>query len=102
MTSLLTTGPAATDSSGNGALGGIVLMLGLAIAIGLYFLPTAIAVMRGHHQLGAIIAINTFLGCLLVGWVVALAMALSAKREPTVHQTIYQQPPQHPGPGYPR
>lgn len=40
-----------------------------------------------HHQTGTIAVINISLGWLLIGWVVALAMALSAKqRHPGIEQ----------------
>lgn len=58
----------------------LVILAGLAI----YFLPTIIAFWRGHHQRGAVLAINLFLGWTLLGWVVALAMAMSAHRQPQV------------------
>lgn len=64
----------------------IVLTFAVLAGVALYFVPTMIAVGRKHHQLMPIVAINFFLGWLLIGWVVALAMSLSARREPTVVQ----------------
>ena len=61
----------------SGDLGVIVFLL---IATALYFLPTIVAVVRSHHQVGAIIVIDVLLGWTLIGWVVALAMAFSAVR----------------------
>lgn len=74
---LLSTIPLVT---GTGA--SLALLAGLLVATALYFAPSAIAIVRGHHQVGAIIAVNAFLGWSLIGWVVALAMALSAMRQP--------------------
>ena len=54
----------------------ILLFLGA-----LYFLPTIAAYSRSHHQAGAILVINLFLGWTLIGWVIALAMAASAVRK---------------------
>ena len=71
----------------------LLFLLGVVIFFAIYVLPSAIAALRGHPQVRAIIAINLFVGWFLVGWVVALAMALSAKPQPVVHQTIYQPPP---------
>jgi hypothetical protein len=85
--------PYSQPSSGESAVAVIFFLVGAAVLFVLYFVPSGIAIMRGHHQVGAIIAINVFLGCFLVGWVVALAMALSSKQRPVVHQTIYQPPP---------
>jgi hypothetical protein len=53
-------------------------MEGLFILAAVYFIPTIVAVTRSHHQKGAIIVINVFLGWSLIGWVIALAMACSA------------------------
>lgn len=64
----------------------IVLTIAVLAGVALYFVPTMVAVARKHHQLMPIVAINLFLGWLVIGWVVALAMSLSARREPTVVQ----------------
>lgn len=57
----------------------LIFITGLVCCL-IYFAPTAIAAMRQHHQIGVVIAVNVFLGWTLVGWVVALAFALSAQR----------------------
>ena len=67
---------------GAGAAGLIVLLLLLVIGLVLYFLPTMIASLRSHHQLGAIIVVNLF-GWTFIGWVISLAWAVSATRNPT-------------------
>ncbi len=59
----------------------ITLMVFLA-----YFVPVLVAWSRGHHQIGPIAVINTFLGWTFIGWVVALAMACSAVRPREVPQ----------------
>jgi hypothetical protein len=48
----------------------------LLLIVALYFLPTIIALVRGASSKGSIIVINLFLGWTLIGWVVALAMAV--------------------------
>ena len=53
--------------------------IGILILIGLYFLPTIVAASRKVVNLGSIVVINVFLGWTLVGWVVALAMAVRTK-----------------------
>lgn len=58
------------SSSGGGAAA-VLLIVG----IGLYFLPTIVAVARKVTNQGSILVINFFLGWTFVGWVVALAMA---------------------------
>jgi hypothetical protein len=55
-------------------------VLGLLVAV--YFAPCLIAGIRNHHQSGSILVINLFLGWTFIGWVVALAMACSAVRQP--------------------
>jgi hypothetical protein len=54
----------------------IVGSLFAAIAvIGLYFLPTIVAVTRKVTNQGSVAVINFFLGWTFIGWVVAFAMA---------------------------
>jgi hypothetical protein len=48
----------------------------LGILVGIYFLPTIIAAHRKVPSVWSIAVINGFLGWTLVGWVVALAMAV--------------------------
>jgi hypothetical protein len=91
------------------AAGDLVFKVVMVLAFLFYFTPALIAAFRGHHQVGAIVAVNLLLGWLLIPWVVALAMALSAKREPAVVQNFMPaaypaQPyvPQHAAPQLPR
>lgn len=53
---------------------GLVVLVVLAA---LYFLPFLIATQRKHHQQNSILILNFFLGWTFLGWVVALAMAVS-------------------------
>jgi len=59
---------------------GIVLLWVLLIAAHIatlgYFVPMHVAIQRRVQQQGPIIVINVLLGWTLVGWVVALAMAV--------------------------
>jgi hypothetical protein len=66
-------------ASSSGAGGAAVLLL-VIIAIGAYFLPTIVAVVRKVTNQGSVAVINFFLGWTLVGWVVALAMACRTSR----------------------
>jgi hypothetical protein len=61
-------------ASSNGSGGGAVIF-GIIVLIGLYFLPTIVAVVRKVANQGSVAVINCFLGWTLVGWVVALSMA---------------------------
>lgn len=60
------------SSSGGGAA---VTLLVVIVGIGLYFLPTIVAVTRKVTNQGSVFVINFFLGWTFVGWVVSLAMA---------------------------
>ncbi len=51
-----------------------MVIIGLVV----YFIPTAIAAGRSHPNSGTIFVINFFLGWICIGWIVALAMSLSA------------------------
>ena len=52
----------------------------LVILIGLYFMPTVIAVVRRHHNCNSIAVLNLVAGWTLIGWVVALVWSVSAAR----------------------
>jgi hypothetical protein len=59
-------------ASSSGGVGAVFLLI---VAIGLYFLPTIVAVTRKVTNTGSVAVINFFLGWTMIGWVVALAMA---------------------------
>ena len=52
----------------------------ITLASVLYFLPSVIAARRHHHNAGAIVVLNLFLGWTFLGWVLALVWSVSAKR----------------------
>jgi len=54
-------------------LGGVIIIL---IFVGLYFIPTIVAMTRKVTNVGSVFVINLLLGWTLVGWAVALAMAV--------------------------
>ena len=92
-----------TDSGGGGAVVVVLLLL-----LGLYFLPTVVALLRKAPDRGTVIVINLFLGWTLVGWVSALAIASRSRIEPIIipPSTIVVPPwpqgmPVHPQPGPP-
>ncbi len=77
---------------GNDGSGAVALLGGLLVLLflgALYLTPTLIALIRKHHQIGAVAAINILLGWTFLGWVVALAMSLSAKRSPASQVNVY-------------
>lgn len=55
----------------------------LVIIVGVYFAPTMVAADRKVPNFWSIAAVNFFLGWTLVGWVVALALALRDRPKPT-------------------
>lgn len=73
---------------------GFLIFLFVLVFIAMYFLPTIVAVRRGR-QVGPVAVINVFFGWSLIGWVVAISMALSDKGSgggaPVVNQTIVMQ-----------
>src|ERR1700674_3627300 len=44
----------------------------LIVAVLLYFLPTVVALIRGHLSALAVFLLNLFLGWTLIGWIIAL------------------------------
>ena len=57
----------------SGIIGIIVFILSLVV----YFLPTIIALTRGHRNALAIFLLNFFLGWTFIGWVVALVWSVT-------------------------
>ncbi len=53
----------------------LVLIVGL-VGVAAYFLPTIIGASRHVVNIGSVFAINLLLGWTLIGWAVALALAL--------------------------
>lgn len=46
----------------------------------LYFLPWLIALVRGHHNAGAIFLLNLLLGWTVIGWLVAFIWSFTSVR----------------------
>jgi hypothetical protein len=53
-----------------------VIVILVLLAAALYMLPWLIASRRGVPNVGSVFVVNFFLGWSLIGWVVALAMAV--------------------------
>lgn len=75
---LLAVFAAPAPAEGAGALLGLLCLLGVGILA--YFIPTEIAVLRGHPNGLAIFVLNLLLGGTGVGWIVALVWSLTAIR----------------------
>jgi hypothetical protein len=56
-------------------------LLALALAVFLYFLPTAVAGLRSTRHGGAIFVFNLLLGWTFLFWVIALVWALADSRD---------------------
>ncbi|MEM7061388.1 MAG: superinfection immunity protein [Pseudomonadota bacterium] len=63
----------------------------ICLLIFAYFLPSFVAVARGHQNNTAIAVLNIFLGWTFLGWVCALVWAFTE-----VHKTPSESAPQHP------
>ena len=59
---------------------GWVVLSVILIGLDLYFLPTLLAVTRRSSTAAAAIVVDVFLGWSVIGWVVALALAVSDSR----------------------
>jgi hypothetical protein len=81
----------AANAAGRAALGVVLL-----IVFVIYFIPTAIAIIRKNRQTPAVIAVNFFLGWTLLGWVGALVWALAGPQESA------SRPGMQPPAGYPQ
>ena len=46
----------------------------------IYFLPSVLAILRGHQSWWAIVALNLLLGWTMIGWIGALIWSLTAPR----------------------
>jgi hypothetical protein len=55
----------------------------LIVSFVLYFLPTMIAVARGHRNALPIFILNLFLGWTFLGWIVALVWCFTAQDKNT-------------------
>jgi hypothetical protein len=52
----------------------------LIVSLLIYFIPTFVARSRRHHNYGAIVALNIFLGWTFIGWVASLVWALTGTK----------------------
>ena len=59
------------------AVEGVVLWVVLAI---MYFVPSIVAFFRKHRNRWSVFVVNFFLGWSVIGWIVALALAVSSAR----------------------
>lgn len=60
----------------------VSFMLGLIVSLGLFLLPTIIALRRRVANRWVVVVINLLLGATGIGWVVALAMSVRTSTLP--------------------
>jgi hypothetical protein len=72
-------------------------MAGL-VGVGLYFLPSLIAVARHTHNSTGIFLLNLFLGWTRIGWIIALIIALCSSPYPRYCHYYYPPPGPYPPP----
>ena len=65
-----------------------------ALMVVLYFIPTLVALMRGHPNAAPIVVVNVLFGWSLIGWGIALAWSLTAFDSRTPVVVVRQSPPQ--------
>lgn len=58
-----------------------IALLGIIIAIVIYFLPTIVAHNRCHNNAGAITVLNLLLGWTVLGWIAAFIWAFVNQEE---------------------
>lgn len=67
---------------------GLIVLL---ILIGIYLIPTIIAISRKAYYAAAAITINILLGWTFLGWVIALILSLLNKPDRTPQQIVINQ-----------
>ena len=82
------------------AISTLTLSLAIVALVGLYLLPTLVALARRIPGVSAIAVINILLGWSFIGWVIALALAVRSvpPAVPAV-QVVQHFPPPPPAPG---
>jgi hypothetical protein len=61
---------------------GIVYQVAFAFGVGIYFLPTIVALARHAIRWPTVAVVNVLLGWSLIGWAVALVMAFRTTKSP--------------------
>lgn len=73
----------ASGVSGAEAIGAVIIVI---VGAGLYFIPGFVASVRHVPNSVSVWVINIFLGWSIVGWAVALAMAVRSRPQPAIVQ----------------
>lgn len=67
---------------------GTFMIVACIVGFFFYIVPSVIAFARGHHNAGAICAVNILFGWSVIGWIISLIWALTSSASPTVHITV--------------
>lgn len=68
-----------------------VSMALMASMVAVYFLPTIVAVIRGHINSGAIFTLNLLLGWTAIFWIVCLVWSFTNSRPVVVNTTVIRE-----------
>jgi hypothetical protein len=69
------------SDDGSGGVAAVFLVIVWIISFIAYWIPTAVAFFRGVPNKASVLVINLFLGWTIIGWVVALAMAVRSHQQ---------------------
>ena len=89
---------AVSTTAGTSAGATIAIIIGIIALIAAYWSPTIIASLRHVPNIGSVAVINGLLGWTLVGWAVALSMAV--RSIPVAPQYVVPPGFQPPAPGF--
>ena len=78
---------ASTNQAGGVAFGLVFIIIGIAA----YFIPGIIGSIRRVPNTGSVWVVNIFLGWTIVGWIIALAMAVRSQTMPGTVRRGWQQ-----------
>lgn len=79
----------------------VLAVISSVIGLVTYLIPTIVAFVRHVPNIGSVAVVNVLLGWTLIGWIVALALALRSATQPAGPVTVIQnaaggQPPLYP------
>lgn len=68
-----------SDADPAAAIASVIVFLVLAlVGFVIYFIPSIIAMLRGHPNAAGIMVVNLLLGWICIGWIVALVWSVTA------------------------
>lgn len=68
------------------------------VVIDIVFLPTLIAAFKRRSDLFHVFAVNVLTAWSIIGWVVAMIMAVADNERPAAYEAAYREPPRPAGP----